>query len=188
VVLDEDKDVKLVVKKIYLMHTSFEPVEGGKDIHIPHSKLSSDCIQNLSRLAQKLNGGEPISVVLRFDPKWKQRSDHKMEGILEDIKKEVDRHVLEHPSHFYESPNLTLMPVKDEDLFSSGIEVEFKVKRKVRQIIFHTIHLIAKLRRTLGISMKRTKNSEMIYCSTSVVYCGVKGSVGSFPKKASLLL
>lgn len=142
VVLDEDKDVKLVVKKIYLMHTSFEPVEGGKDIHIPHSKLSSDCIQNLSRLAQKLKGGDPISVILRFDPKLERlivddpkserRDDDKIEAALEGIQKDVDTYVLhlKNPNHFYESPTLNLISVKDEDLFSSGIEVEFKVKRK----------------------------------------------------------
>jgi hypothetical protein len=189
--LDEDTGVKLVVKKIYLMHTAFEPVEGGKDIHIPHSKLSSDCIQNWSRLAQKTKGGDPISVVLRFDPRMQPPSDIDMKDIqskVEVIQLLVNDHVLKHPSHFYESPELSLVPIKDEDLFESGIQVEFRVKRKVRQIILRLIHLVAKLRRTLGISIKATKNSETNYCSMSVVYCGIMGSMGSYPKKASLLL
>jgi hypothetical protein len=183
--LDEDKDVKLVVTQINLMHTSFEPVEGGKDIHIPNSKLSSDCIQNWSRLSQKLKRGDPISVVLRLDPKMRLPSDTDMKV----FQARVDEYVRDHnPSHFYESLQLALVPIKDEDLFESGLQVEFTVKRKVRQIILRPIHLVAKHRRTLGISIKATKNSEMNYCSSSVVYCGIVGSMGSYPKKASLPL
>lgn len=125
VVLEEQKNRKLVVSEIYLMHTSFEPVERGKDIHIPHSKLSGDCIENLSRLASAVLS--PISVLLHLDPTKNPPTGDDMS----DFQGHVDTHVQHHPSRFYETPTLTLVPIKDEDLVENGIQVEFKVKRKI---------------------------------------------------------
>jgi hypothetical protein len=142
-VLSEENDLKLVVENIYLMHTSFQPVEGGKDIHIPHSKLNSDCIENWSRLAQvekankrsKPQGDQsrskedrsPISVVIHLDPqKMLPRFHHML-----DLKKYITKYCRDHPSRYYFTPILTIVPIKDEDLIESGIKVEFPLKRKV---------------------------------------------------------
>jgi len=178
----EQNDLKLVVKQIYLMHTSFEPVGRGKDIHIPHSKLSSDCIENWSRLAQADHS--PFSVVLHLDPKSTLPSLHDMWELQADVTK----YVQVHPSRFYKSPQLSLVPIEEEDLMESGINVEFKTKRKVCHVILRPIHLLAKLRRSLRNSITTIKISEIKYCVTFVVDCRRRNSHSSHSKKASLLL
>jgi hypothetical protein len=178
----EQKDLKLVVTQIYLMHTSFEPVEKGKDIHIPHSKLSSDYIENWSRLAQA--DPSPVSVVLHLDPKSTLPNLQEMWELQADVTK----YVQDHPSRFYKSPELTRVPIKEEDLMESGINVEFKTKRKVCHVILRPIHLLAKLRRSLGNSITTIKISEIKYCVTFVVDCRRRNSHSSHSKKASLLL
>jgi hypothetical protein len=143
----EQKDLKLVVEEIYLMHTSFQPVERGKDIHIPHSKLSSDCIENWTRLAQadkwsrcapagqwsKPKGDQsPISVVIHLDPQKKLplRQD------MWDLKGDITKYCRARPSRYYFTPTLTRVPIKDKDLIESGIKVEFPLKRKVQYTLY----------------------------------------------------
>jgi hypothetical protein len=188
VVLSEEKDLTLIVREIYLMHTSFEPVDGGKDIHIPHSKLSSDCIENWSRLAQSYGAPNPkgdpspISVVLHLDPQKKLPNHQDIWELQEDI----NEFVQDPPSRFYKTPTLTCVPIKEEDLMESGIKVEFRLKRKVHLIIFHPIHPVTKLRRFLGDFIRIIKFSEIKYCITSVNDCCKGGSRPTYPKKASL--
>jgi hypothetical protein len=126
VVLEGEKDHKLVVRDIYLMHSTFEPVGGGKEIHIPHCKLATECIENLSRRPQSL-----WPVVLQLDKK--PPSD-----ILKELNKEVTA-TFQLPDYqarrFYDIQELTLVPIKEEESVEKGILVEFRVKRVVRPII-----------------------------------------------------
>jgi hypothetical protein len=192
VILEDEKDLKLVATEIYLMHTTFQPVGGGKEYHIPHTKLSKECIENLCR------PDSHISVVLHL--KFKE-IPHNIEnirrkiqkGLKRKLKKEVSKiedsetedsetedsepedfkHYQKHQTlKLYKMPRVTLAPVKEEDFVEGGIQVEFKVKPQVHPLILFRINVEAKLPRLLGFlehSIRTLKNSDMKYCIMSAV-------------------
>jgi small-conductance mechanosensitive channel len=92
VILEDEKDLKLVATEIYLMHTTFQPVGGGKEYHIPHTKLSKECIENLCR------PDSHISVVLHLKFKEIPQNIEKMKmkrkiqkRLKRKLKKEVSK-------------------------------------------------------------------------------------------------
>jgi small-conductance mechanosensitive channel len=172
VILEDEKDLKLVATEIYLMHTTFQPVGGGREYHIPHTKLSKECIANFCK------PDSHISVVLhlKFD-KIPQKIEERIKEIedckkkihgdlerdletevskIEDSKTEASKNEASKTEAFkdyqkrqtlrlYEMPEVTHVPVKEEDFVEEGVQVEFKVKSQVRPLILYRIVFISKL-------------------------------------------
>ena len=194
VILEDEKDLKLVATEIYLMHTTFEPAGGGREYHIPHTKLSKECIQNFCRPDSHIW----VVLHLKFD-----KALHKIEEsmkeiekrvgkIHEDLKKKLETEVSKiedsmtgasekeafkdyrkrQTLRLYEMPEVTHVPVKEEDFVEVGVRVEFKVKSQVCPLILYRINIEAKLPRLLGFlgrSIRTMKDSEMTYYILSAV-------------------
>lgn len=150
VILEDEKNLKLVVKEISLMHTTFQPVEGGKQYHVPHTKLSKECIENFCR------PDSHISVALQLKFKNLPPNIEKfVHNIQSGLKVELDKEVRkiedleteasktsafeDYEKHqilrLYDMPKVTLAQFKDEEFVEGGIHVEFTVKSQVRPLI-----------------------------------------------------
>lgn len=55
------KERQLIVQDIYLTYTTFRSVENGVVIHIPHSEVRKECIENWSR-TKRLKEKYPLVV------------------------------------------------------------------------------------------------------------------------------
>jgi small-conductance mechanosensitive channel len=194
VILEDDKDLKLVATEIYLMHTTFQPVGGGREYHIPQTKLSKECIENLCRpnshisvvLHHKFdqiqqNFGEDIKLI-------QKKLEHDLEievSKIEDPKPEASKKEASETVFFkdyqthqtlrlYEPPKVIHVSVKEEDFVEVGVQVDFQVRSQVRPLILCRIHIVAKLPRLLGYlghSIRTLKDSEMKQYIMSAVDC-----------------
>jgi small-conductance mechanosensitive channel len=192
VILEEEKDAKLVVTEISLMHTTFQPVGSGKEYHIPHTKLSKECIENICRPDSHIS----VMLPLKFDKitqKIKEGVEHIQKHLIIELETEVLK-VMEsrteaskreasetaafedYQKHqtlrLYKMPVVTYVPVKEGDFVEGGVLVDFQVKYQVRPLILYRIHIEAQLLRLLGFlghSIRTLMDSEMRCCIMSAV-------------------
>jgi hypothetical protein len=148
------------------MHTTFERVDNERVVHIPHSKIGKECIENLSRTRMFSH-----NVVLPLEPKNAPPDISELQGKL--AKYCLENKALLAALLFHEMPKVSL---KDEDVGEKGkkskssIQIEFRMKRRVRPIIFCPIYLVAKLLRFLGPYTNKIRNSEIVYRVKCVYY------------------
>lgn len=190
VILEEEKDAKLVVTEISLMHTTFQPVGSGKEYHIPHTKLSKECIENLCRPDSHIS----VMLPLKFNTITQNIKDgigciqkqlileletevlKVMESRTEASKEKASEAFKDYQKHqtlrLYKMPVVTHVPVKEGDFVEGGVQVDFQVKAQVCPLILYRIHIEAKLLRLLGFlghSIRTLKDSAVKYCIMSAI-------------------
>ena len=127
VIWGKEKDLRLIVMEIHLQHTTFECVESGRTVHIPHAEICGGYIENLSRTSKHFVASFTLHV------------DHSIDQMaIESFQKDTLNHLLlSDPGEklpilrYHHMPEISLVPIKPEDSEVNGIRVDFRRKQWV---------------------------------------------------------
>ena len=128
VIWGKEKDLKLVVSEIRLLKTTFTCADSGKTVHIPHTEICTGYIENLSRTSTYF----VKSIVLHLEDKLVKCDNEAIDKFkkekLQDLWRSDEKRDI---FRYHELPDISVVPIKSEDLEEKGIRVDFKRKEWV---------------------------------------------------------
>jgi len=124
--------MELIVKKVHLTHTIFQCANSGKIIHIPHSKLGEDYIENLSRTSRYFVRSV-IEMGCMIDEEEMTAFNHHVKDHLQSEEDSILR--------YHHMPVFSRVPIKPEDVEAMGIQVVFRRNQWVCTIIIYHVLL-----------------------------------------------
>jgi len=113
----KEKELKLVVDEIHLMHTTFHCVHSGKMIQIPHSEISAGYIENLSRTSKQYVKSVELQTEQTMDQDAVQRIKNDLIKELSDEKLPILR--------YHHMPEISTAPTKPERVDETAIRIQF---------------------------------------------------------------
>jgi hypothetical protein len=128
VIWGKEKDLKLIVDEIRLLKTAFTCADTGKTVHIPHTEICTGYIENLSRTSTYFVKSIVLHSEDKVDKCHKEAIRKFQQEELRDLwrndgKREIFR--------YHQLPEISVVPIKSEDLEEKGIRVDFKRKEWV---------------------------------------------------------
>jgi len=156
VIWGKEKDLKLIVSEVRLLKTTFTCAESGKIVHIPHTEICTGYIENLSRTKTSLLRSFVLHSEEKLDKCHKEAIDKFREEKLKDLWRSDDKRAI---FRYHQFPDISIVPIKSEDLSEKGIRVDFKRKEWVcSSLVSRFVISLANLFRLLVDSSNVRKN------------------------------